>query len=99
MDGGGIYEAVRKRTRRAFGFPINLHRSATPPRHSGLCAIQRTCEGQRICWVNPHLERRKSTTSCWRTRALPDILSLGPLAESATPRAGSEPNTFRIENR
>jgi integrase/recombinase XerD len=26
MDGGGIYEAVRRRTRKAFGFAINLHR-------------------------------------------------------------------------
>ena len=26
MDDGGIYDAVRRRTRKAFGFAVNLHR-------------------------------------------------------------------------
>ena len=77
MDQNFINETVGKRTRQAFGFPVNLHRF----RHAAatLWSIQdpANVRGAKDLLGHHRLKLRKSTTS-WRSHASPDALLLEP---------------------
>jgi hypothetical protein len=49
MYAGAIYDAVRKRTKNAFGFAVGLHRFRQAQRRSGRSTTRPTCMVPRIC--------------------------------------------------
>ena len=98
MRGDSIYEAVRKRTRKVFGFAINLHRFRHAAATFWSSRDPKNVRGAKDLlghWSFGTTE--KALHHSWRIRASRVVLSLGPLEGPATPRAGSEPKTFRIE--
>jgi hypothetical protein len=58
--GDGIYEAVRRHTRMAFGFAINLHRFRHAAATSGRATIPRTSAERKTSLVNRHSKHRKA---------------------------------------
>ena len=70
MDDGTIYDMVRRRTCKAFGFPVNLHRFRNAAMTFWSIHDPKNVRGPKICSDTRHSLRLKSTTSCrsheWR---------------------------------
>ena len=79
MRPDSINVAVQKRTKKAFGFGVNLHRFRHAAATFGPSKTRSTCEASRTFSVKHHLPRPKNTTS-WRNRVLRGWRSLKPSA-------------------
>jgi hypothetical protein len=97
MDAGTIYDTVRCRTRKSFGFPINLLRFRHAAGPYGLSTTLRTYEVSKIFLATHRLIRRKCIALC-RSRALRGEFSIGLLGALRTqidPKYWQEPSFNR----
>jgi integrase len=76
MDGGGIYEVVRRRTRSAFGFAINLHRFRHAAATFWSCRDPKNVRGAKDLLGQSSFGTTEKHYI--RSRALRVALSLGP---------------------
>jgi hypothetical protein len=70
VDHGSIYDAVRRRTRKAFGFPVNLHRF----RHAA-ATFWSTQDPENVRGakdlLGKHRSRQPKSTTSWRSHGSP----------------------------